>query len=68
VLRPFFSPSHTHMHTQTLPDEKENYIHRIGRVGRADRMGLALSLVASVPEKVWYHTCPSKGKGCYNTR
>ncbi len=21
----------------TLPDEKQNYIHRIGRVGRADR-------------------------------
>ena len=38
----------------TLPDEKENYLHRIGRVGRADRMGLAISLVSSVPEKVWY--------------
>lgn len=36
----------------TLPDEKENYVHRIGRVGRADRMGLALSLVATVQEKV----------------
>ena len=21
----------------TLPDEKQNYVHRIGRVGRADR-------------------------------
>eukprot|EP01147_Barroeca_monosierra_P003768 gene3769-6291_t len=51
----------------TLPDEKENYIHRIGRVGRADRMGLAISLVSTVPEKVWYHTCPSRGKGCRNT-
>ena len=29
----------------TLPDEKQNYVHRIGRVGRADRMGLAISLV-----------------------
>ena len=27
----------------TLPDEKQNYIHRIGRVGRADRMGLAIT-------------------------
>ncbi|CAL1532900.1 unnamed protein product [Lymnaea stagnalis] len=52
----------------TLPDEKQNYIHRIGRVGRAERMGLAISLVASCKEKVWYHSnCNSKGRGCYNT-
>lgn len=38
----------------TLPDDKQNYIHRIGRVGRADRMGLAISLVATVKEKVTY--------------
>ncbi len=36
----------------TLPDEKSNYVHRIGRVGRAERMGLAISLVAMVQEKV----------------
>lgn len=36
----------------TLPDEKSNYVHRIGRVGRAERMGLAISLVSTVPEKV----------------
>lgn len=54
----------------TLPDEKSNYVHRIGRVGRAERMGLAISLVAAVPEKVWYHGewCPSRGRGCYNTQ
>lgn len=54
----------------TLPDEKSNYVHRIGRVGRAERMGLAISLVADVPEKVWYHGewCKSRGKNCYNTR
>jgi len=52
----------------TLPDEKSNYVHRIGRVGRAERMGLAISLVSAVPEKVWYHGCPSRGKGCNNTR
>uniref|UniRef100_A0AAR2JDG3 ATP-dependent RNA helicase n=1 Tax=Pygocentrus nattereri TaxID=42514 RepID=A0AAR2JDG3_PYGNA len=52
----------------TLPDEKQNYVHRIGRVGRAERMGLALSLVAMEKEKVWYHVCPNRGRGCYNTR
>ncbi|XP_070575608.1 ATP-dependent RNA helicase DDX1-like [Ptychodera flava] len=52
----------------TMPDEKSNYVHRIGRVGRADRMGLAISLVSVVPEKVWYHGCPSRGKSCYNTQ
>ena len=36
----------------TLPDDKQNYIHRIGRVGRAERMGLAISLVAKNEEKV----------------
>lgn len=53
----------------TLPDEKSNYVHRIGRVGRAERMGLAISLVSSVPEKVWYHGewCSSRGRNCSNT-
>jgi len=57
----------------TLPDESENYIHRIGRVGRAERMGLAISLVAGndadgtgLKEKVWYHKCKDRGKGCTN--
>ncbi|KAH8867724.1 ATP-dependent RNA helicase DDX1 [Schistosoma japonicum] len=53
----------------TLPDEKQNYVHRIGRVGRAERMGLAISLVSTVKEKVWYHSnCSTRGRGCYNTR
>ncbi|KAL4449436.1 hypothetical protein ABPG77_007080 [Micractinium sp. CCAP 211/92] len=43
----------------TLPDRSEDYIHRVGRVGRADTMGLAISLVSTVPEKVWY--CTIKG-------
>ena len=54
----------------TLPaaDEAENYIHRIGRVGRAERMGLAFSLVSEdgVKEKVWYHKCANRGKHCEN--
>ncbi|KAJ8923936.1 hypothetical protein NQ315_006712 [Exocentrus adspersus] len=53
----------------TLPDEKSNYVHRIGRVGRAERMGLAISLVSSIPEKVWYHGewCKTRGRNCWNT-
>lgn len=53
----------------TLPDEKSNYVHRIGRVGRAERMGLAISMVSSVPEKVWFHGewCSSRGRNCWNT-
>jgi len=53
----------------TLPptEDKANYVHRIGRVGRAERMGLAISLVSSVPEKVWYHQCKSRGVNCLNT-
>ncbi|CAL8141912.1 unnamed protein product [Orchesella dallaii] len=57
------------MINMTLPDEKSNYVHRIGRVGRAERMGLAVSFVSTVPEKVWYHGewCSSRGKNCRNT-
>jgi superfamily II DNA/RNA helicase len=54
----------------TLPDDKSNYLHRIGRVGRAERMGLAISLVAQLPEKVWFHGewCKSRGRNCSSTR
>ena len=31
-----------------MPDDKANYLHRIGRVGRAKKMGLAISLVSTV--------------------
>jgi len=67
----FMSKGLPFMINMTLPDESENYIHRIGRVGRADRMGLAISLVntdPSVEEKVWFHTCKSRGKGCTDRR
>jgi ATP-dependent RNA helicase DDX1 len=54
--------------SMTLPDEVENYLHRIGRVGRADRLGLAISLVSTVPERVWFHSsCRKRAKGkCQN--
>ncbi|CAB3406926.1 unnamed protein product [Caenorhabditis bovis] len=43
-----------------LPDDKTLYVHRIGRVGRADRMGLSVSLVSEHDEKVWFHKCTSR--------
>ncbi len=43
----------------TLPDNEEDYIHRIGRVGRADTLGLAVSIVSAVAERVWF--CRRKG-------
>src|SRR5699024_4254030 len=35
----------THVINFDLPYEKENYVHRIGRTGRKDRSGKAISLV-----------------------
>ena len=43
----------------SLPDRAEDYVHRVGRVGRAGHLGLAVSLVSEVPEKVWF--CTVKG-------
>ena len=37
-----------------LPDEAETYVHRIGRVGRAERIGLAINIVATGKEYVWW--------------
>jgi len=36
----------------TLPDRPENYIHRVGRVGRAGNPGLAISIVGACSERV----------------
>jgi len=54
----------------TLPDKPEQYIHRIGRVGRAGCPGLAISIVATQKERVWWHTCNrrDRGRGCTNTK
>ena len=35
-----------------IPDENQDYIHRIGRTGRAKRQGVAVSLVADYPSKM----------------
>jgi ATP-dependent RNA helicase DDX1 len=57
-----------YMVNMTLPDEPESYMHRIGRVGRAGTMGLAVSIVAEegLQERVWYHKCKNRGKDCNN--
>jgi superfamily II DNA/RNA helicase len=44
-----------------VPDKSEDYIHRVGRVGRADALGLAISLVSAVPEKVGVEGCDPQG-------
>jgi Helicase conserved C-terminal domain len=51
----------------TLPSSSATYVHRCGRVGRANRMGLAVSLVASVKEKVWFCQAGKKPP-CGDTR
>ncbi len=35
-----------------IPDENQDYIHRIGRTGRAKRQGVAVSFVADYPSKL----------------
>ena len=66
-----YTHDHRYCINVTLPDDASQYVHRIGRVGRAERMGLAISLVGAQKEKVWYchQGCPSKGKlPCSDTR
>ena len=35
-----------------IPDENQDYIHRVGRTGRAKRQGIAVSLIADYPSKM----------------
>lgn len=38
----------------TLPEEPATYVHRIGRAGRAGKIGLAVSIVGTEREYVWW--------------
>lgn len=40
------------LHGGVRAGQAEDYVHRVGRVGRAEALGLAISLVSEVPEKV----------------
>lgn len=41
----------THVFNYNLPDEAENYVHRIGRTGRAGRNGMAYTILTLKDEK-----------------
>ncbi len=41
----------THVINFDMPDDSSNYIHRIGRTGRADKDGIAISFVTQAEEK-----------------
>ncbi len=44
-------PEVTHIFNYDLPEDYKTYTHRIGRTGRAERKGKAITLVTSVYEK-----------------
>ncbi|KYO01617.1 DEAD/DEAH box ATP-dependent RNA helicase, putative [Plasmodium reichenowi] len=52
----------------TLSDNINTFFHKIGRVGRDGKNSLCIVLSADneQEEKVWFHTCPSRGINCYN--
>jgi ATP-dependent RNA helicase RhlE len=41
----------THVVNFDMPDDSSNYIHRIGRTGRADKDGIAISFITKAEEK-----------------
>ena len=42
----------THVINYRVPENAEDYVHRIGRTGRAKRQGVAVSFVADFPSKI----------------
>ena len=42
----------THVINVEFPEVPEQYIHRIGRTGRADKSGIAISLIAPIEEEI----------------
>lgn len=46
-------PHIEHVINYDLPDSPDDYIHRIGRTARADKTGIALSLISSCDKQKW---------------
>jgi ATP-dependent RNA helicase RhlE len=44
-----------------LPDSPESYVHRVGRTGRADEVGQAITLVCPAERHAWAHMEKSVG-------
>ncbi|HBK83029.1 MAG TPA: DEAD/DEAH box helicase [Flavobacterium sp.] len=44
----------SHVFNLQFPDEPERYIHRIGRTGRADKQGIAISFIAPKEEETLF--------------
>lgn len=51
-----------------VSDCKFQFLHRVGRVGRAKLKGLAIVIASTVQERVWYHTCSNRDKGRPSSR
>ncbi|EZG68162.1 putative ATP-dependent RNA helicase [Gregarina niphandrodes] len=61
-------PALPFMIMMNIPDDIDQWFHRAGRVGRAQILGLAITLACTEKEKVWYHAnCRNKGVGCTKT-
>ena len=44
-----------------LPDSPDSYVHRVGRTGRADEVGHAITLVSPAERQAWTHMEKSVG-------
>ncbi|CAD2099127.1 ATP-dependent RNA helicase DDX1, putative [Plasmodium vinckei brucechwatti] len=51
----------------TMSDNYSAFFHKVGRVGRDGKNSLCIVLSSeNEEEKVWYHSCPTRGVNCYN--
>ena len=55
----------THVINYDVPFEKESFIHRSGRTGRAGKTGLALTMVSNQDQRRWEEICDYTFEGNY---